>query len=98
RRHIFFLEDVKDCGSPARIRAVIEREYDLLLRCTADLVDIVGERIFFVGFVDKEIGGRFVIERTAARFRNVGKMPNIATAFEGQIRSWRNLLDFLASR
>src|SRR5271163_565265 len=82
--NIFFLEDVENSRSPARIGAVIEGEHDFFGGRAADLVDIVGKRIFFVGFVGEEIGVRFVGETAAARFGSVGKMPNIAVAFESQ--------------
>jgi len=95
RGGIFFLEDIENLGSPARIGTIIEREDYLLRRRAADLVNVVGERIVFVSFVDKQVGGRFVDETSAACFGSVGEMPDIAVTFECQVWSGRNILYFL---
>ena len=64
----------------------------------ADLIDVVGERKCFVIFVGEEIGRGVVEEAAPAGFGSVDEAPHVAVAFEDQVRSGRNVGEFLTQR
>ncbi len=88
-------QHVQDFRSPAGIRAVVERQYQLVLG-GADLLDVVRKREGVVLFAGKQVGGLVVSEGAAAMFGDVGDTPDVAVAFQNEIRAGSNVGQFVA--
>src|SRR5262245_2894117 len=92
----FFLEDVEDFGSPARVGAVVKRD-GKLLRHRAELVNFVGKRELVVGFVSDQVGGLVVGEGANTALGLVVDTPDVAVAFENEVGTGRNVFQFVAN-
>src|SRR6266568_676428 len=75
----------------------VKRNHDLLVCCT-ELIDVVGERNGVVVFVGEKIAPRVVFEGTPAALGFVREMPDVAVAFQDQIRARRQIGEFLPGR
>ena len=93
--HILLFQNVQHLGGPLRIRAIVERKSDFLVR-GADLIDVEREGNGVVRFVCEEVTRGIVFEGSLPPFGRVRDVPDVALAFEDQIWARREVGKFLA--
>ncbi len=61
-----------------------------------EAIDVIGKRDGVVGLVSEKIARRIVLEGTLAVLGCIGKVPDVAIAFEDQVRTWGKIHELLA--
>ena len=95
--YVLLLQNVQDLRGPFRIGAIVKGKGDFFI-CGAELVNVVGERDGFVGFVGEKVGRGVVFEGAPAVLGSIRDMPEVAVAFEDQVGTGCEVGQFLPGR